>query len=105
MYLVNSVKIQGMFDCLCGMGIYLVLTFLQHPDYGRYNDIAILEVDGEVAIDGTFVDTIPLAQADAEDFVGAECEIAGWDWTEGEWQLFIQEHQTVLIFVYGFTKF
>ena len=57
--------------------------FLQHPDYGLYNDIAVLEVDGEVAIDGTFVDTIALAPADAEDFVGAECEIAGWGQTEG----------------------
>ena len=44
----------------------------------------MLEIDGEVAIDGTFVDTIPLAQADAEDFVGAEYEIAGWGWTEGK---------------------
>ena len=44
----------------------------------------MLEVDGEVAIDGTFVDTITLAPADAEDFVGAECEIAGWGQTEGE---------------------
>ena len=43
----------------------------------------MLEVDGEVAIDGTFVDTIALAPADAEDFVGAECEIAGWGQTEG----------------------
>ena len=43
----------------------------------------MLEVDGEVAIDGTFVDTIALAPTDAEDFVGAECEIAGWGQTEG----------------------
>ena len=45
----------------------------------------MLEVDGEVTIDGTFVDTITLAPADAEDFVGAECEIAGWGQTDGEW--------------------
>ena len=61
--------------------------FLQHPDYdpdnGLYNDIAVIEVRGEIAIDGTFVDTIALAPADAEDFVGAECEIAGWGLTEG----------------------
>ena len=44
----------------------------------------MLEVDGEVAIDGTFVDTISLAPADAEDFIGADCEIAGWGQTEGQ---------------------
>ena len=35
-----------------------------------------------VDIDGTYVNTIPLAPADAEDFVGADCEIAGWGQTE-----------------------
>ena len=37
-----------------------------------------------MSVDGMYVDTIPLAPADAEDFVGAECEIAGWGQTECE---------------------
>ena len=70
------------------ISLYVIMQHrihFQHPDYGLYNDIAILEVDGEVSIDGTFVDTIALAPADAEDFVGADCEIVGWGQTESKY--------------------
>ena len=50
----------------------------------RYNDVALLFVDGEIDSDGTTVDFVALAQTDAEDFVGNDCEMVGWGWTEGK---------------------
>ena len=49
--------------------------------------MALLYVDGEVDADGTTVDFAALAETDAEDFVGNDCEIAGWGQTAGEQQL------------------
>ena len=46
--------------------------------------MALLYVDGEVAVNGVTVEPIVMAERDAEDFVGAECQIAGWGQTEGE---------------------
>ena len=46
--------------------------------------MALLFVDGEVDADGVSVDFAVLAGTDAEDFIGNDCEIAGWGYTEGE---------------------
>ena len=58
----------------------------QHEDYvdHRDHDIAILFVDGEVEADGVTVDFATLAETDAEDFVGSDCEIAGWGLDESK---------------------
>ena len=40
--------------------------------------MALLFVDGEVEADGVTVDFATLAETDAEDFVGNDCEIAGF---------------------------
>ena len=60
---------------------------IQHEDYlFPFNDVALLYVDGEVEVDGVTVDFGTLAETDAEDFVGNDCEIAGWGETEGKTQ-------------------
>ena len=64
----------------------------QHEDYNFPDaDVALLYVDGEVDSDGTTVDFVTLAETDAEDFVGNECEIAGRGQTDGEWEQNITE--------------
>ena len=44
--------------------------------------MALLYVDGEVDADGVTVDFATLAETDVEDFVGSDCEIAGWGYDE-----------------------
>ena len=44
----------------------------------RDHDVALLYVDGEVDADGVTVDFATLAETETEDFVGSDCEIAGW---------------------------
>ena len=61
---------------------------LQHEDYSFPSfDVALLYIDGEVDADGVTVDFATLAETDAEDFVGNDCEIAGWGQTDGEQQI------------------
>ena len=61
---------------------------LQHEDYSFPSfDVALLYIDGEVDADGTTVDFATLAETDAEDFVGNDCEIAAWGQTDGEQQI------------------
>ena len=59
----------------------LKYPMLQHEDYrgSIFNsDVVLLFVDGEVVPDGITVDFGALAETDVEDFVGSDCEIAGW---------------------------
>ena len=72
----------------------LSLTHLQHENYDAPDfDVALLTIDGEVDADGVNVDFAVLAETDAEDFVGNDCEIAGWGQTESE------QHTAPYIFV------
>ena len=67
--------------------IVILFIFLnwQHEDFNFPDaDVALLYVDGEVEADGVNVDFGVLAETDAEDFVGADCEIAGWGQTDGK---------------------
>ena len=72
---------------------------LQHEDYVdfRDRDVALLYVDGEVEADGVTVDFATLAETDAEDFVGSDCEIAGWGQTESERFYFSCQLEIVLV--------
>ena len=54
-------------------------------------DVALLFVDGEVEADGVTVDFGTLAETDAEDFVGSDCEIAGWGMDESKRLFFVQQ--------------
>ena len=66
--------------------MYNLFIVLQHPDYVNHleNDVALLEVDDEVQADGVNVDFAALAETDAEDFVGNDCEIAGFGQDESK---------------------
>ena len=59
--------------------------YTYYEDYNfPYRDVALLFVDGDIEPDGTTIDFVNLAQTDAEDFVGNDCEMVGWGWTEGK---------------------
>ena len=66
--------------------IFSDIFFKKHEDFDNTadNDVALLFIDGEVEADGVTVDFVTLAESDAEDFVGNDCEIAGWGQTESK---------------------
>ena len=71
--------------------ILILLIDFQHEDYTdfRDHDVALLFIDGEVEADGVNVDFAALAETDAEDFVGNDCEIAGWGMDESKLKLLL----------------
>ena len=63
----------------------LILKQNQHEELNFPDaDVAVLYVDGEIVDEGDNIDFAVLAETDAEDFVGNDCEIAGWGQTDGE---------------------
>ena len=65
--------------------LFIVYINTQHEDFDfPHNDIALLVIDGEIVPDGTTVDFVTLAETDAEDFVGNNCEMVGWGDTGGQ---------------------
>ena len=82
----------------------LFCWILQHEDYVSYrdHDVALLYIDGEVEADGVTVDFATLAETDAKDFVGSDCEIAGWGYDESKriLRFFIQRRSYKLYFLF-----